>query len=246
MVQVATVRPPVGQFVIHTLLQIAGFAVAIAFGIYAVRSVHVAVAANSFSREANSFSREAIRQALAANQLALFGACLQAGNQTENQDLNEICSRIIRGAAELLPATASSLFPNLPPPSPTTDSPDSSPTQPQPGISPPSDSGSSAPAGTIAGTIAGAVIGAILLVVAVPITCIYIRRRRRRRRRHADSPVAPTSGPGRRERRAARNLGSIFREVFMNSTLTSWTSSVEEVTTRDEERGRGSDREREK
>jgi hypothetical protein len=39
--QVTTLSPPLGQFVINTILQIAAFAVAIAFGIYAVKSVTV-------------------------------------------------------------------------------------------------------------------------------------------------------------------------------------------------------------
>ncbi|ETI22983.1 hypothetical protein G647_04779 [Cladophialophora carrionii CBS 160.54] len=267
MVQVATVSPPVGQFVIHTLLQIAGFAVAIAFGVYAVRSVHAAVLANSFSREANSFSREAIQQALAANQLALLATCLQAGNQTENQDITDICSRIIRGAADLLPSAASSLFPDLPPPPSSSSSPgDSSST-----LSPPTPTSTRSPLPTPAptdpfpsanrssvstGAVAGAVIGSALLVATVSITCIYIRRRRRRRghssRRgdHDDStaaptPSTPTTAP---RRRPASSFGSIFREVFMNSTMTSWTPSVEEdvTTTRDEERGGQTERQREK
>jgi CBS domain containing-hemolysin-like protein len=74
MAQVAKVTPPVGQFVIQTLLQIAGFAAAIAFGIYAVRSVNVATLANRYSQES-------IQQALAANQLALLATCLTAGTQ---------------------------------------------------------------------------------------------------------------------------------------------------------------------
>ncbi|OCT54672.1 hypothetical protein CLCR_03047 [Cladophialophora carrionii] len=263
MVQVATVSPPVGQFVIHTLLQIAGFAVAIAFGVYAVRSVHAAVLANSFSREANNFSREAIQQAFAANQLALLATCLQAGNQTENRDITDICSRIIRGAAaDLLSSAASSLFPDLPPPPSPSSSPDDSsstlspptptptPTRsPLPAPTGPSTSASRSSVST--GAVAGAVIGSALLVATVSVTCIYIRRRRRRRHRrghssrrhdHDDStttPTPPPPPPPATRRRPASSFVSIFREVFMNSTMTSWTPNVdgELTTTRDEERG---------
>lgn len=64
---VTRLAPPVGQFVINTLLQFAGFVAAIAFGIYAVQSVTV--------------SRDANQAADVANPLALLGLCLQSGNQ---------------------------------------------------------------------------------------------------------------------------------------------------------------------
>jgi hypothetical protein len=60
------ILPAPGQFVINSLLQVAGFIAAIAFGIYAVRSVHV-------RKEANSDSTT-------ANQLAILSLCLSAPN----------------------------------------------------------------------------------------------------------------------------------------------------------------------
>jgi hypothetical protein len=72
--QVATFSPPAGQFVINTLLQVAGFVAAIAFGIYAVKSVTV-------GNTANQYAGQAVLQAATANQLAILAVCLSNGNQ---------------------------------------------------------------------------------------------------------------------------------------------------------------------
>lgn len=64
---VTRLSPPVGQFVINTLLQIAGFVAAIAFGIYAVQSVKVGKDANQWAD--------------IANQLALLDLCMSSDNQ---------------------------------------------------------------------------------------------------------------------------------------------------------------------
>jgi hypothetical protein len=72
--RVATLSPPAGQFLINTLLQAAGIAAAIAFGVYAVRSVRV-------GNSANQYADQAVRQAVTANQLAILAVCLSNGTQ---------------------------------------------------------------------------------------------------------------------------------------------------------------------
>jgi len=49
----ATLTPPLGQFIINLLLQLAGIAAAVAFGIFAVESLNVAKQANIEARVAN-------------------------------------------------------------------------------------------------------------------------------------------------------------------------------------------------
>jgi hypothetical protein len=67
--QVTTLSPPIGQFYINLLLQAAAFAAAIAFGVYAVKSVTV-------GHEANTYAQQATQQASVANQLAMLALCL--------------------------------------------------------------------------------------------------------------------------------------------------------------------------
>jgi hypothetical protein len=76
--QVVTLSPPIGQFFINSLLQGAGFVAAIAFGIYAVKSVRV-------GNTANQYASEAVLQAVTANQLALLAVCLSNRNQEVGQ-----------------------------------------------------------------------------------------------------------------------------------------------------------------
>ena len=64
--EVATLSPPIGQFVISTILNIAGIAAAVAFGVFAVRSVALAAEANTQSR--------------ISNQMALTSFCLTSNN----------------------------------------------------------------------------------------------------------------------------------------------------------------------
>ena len=92
--EIATLSPPVGQFVISTLLNVAGFAAAIAFGVFAVRSVSLAnksidVAhqgntyaskANDLASSANEIAATANDQSVIANQVALIGLCLSIQN----------------------------------------------------------------------------------------------------------------------------------------------------------------------
>jgi hypothetical protein len=72
--QVSTLSPPIGQFLINTLLQIAAFTAAIAFGVYAVKSVTV-------GSDANRQAGRAVELAVTANQLAILAVCLSSGNQ---------------------------------------------------------------------------------------------------------------------------------------------------------------------
>jgi hypothetical protein len=74
---VAKLSPPIGQFVINTILQMAAFAAAIAFGVYAVKSVTVA-------NDANHYAAMAVQQALTANQLAILAVCLSGANQVSH------------------------------------------------------------------------------------------------------------------------------------------------------------------
>ena len=92
--QIATLSPPVGQFVISTLLNVAGFAAAIAFGVFAVRSVSLAIVsydaarqgntyaskANDLASSANAIASTANDQSVIANQVALIGLCLSNQN----------------------------------------------------------------------------------------------------------------------------------------------------------------------
>lgn len=59
----ATLTPPLGQFVVNLLLQLAGIVAAIAFGIFAVESLNVAKQANI--------------EAKVANQVAMVALCTQ-------------------------------------------------------------------------------------------------------------------------------------------------------------------------
>ena len=60
--------PPIGQFVTNTLLQAAAFAAAIAFGVFAIKSVNRA-------DTANSYAAQALEEARIANQIAMIILC---------------------------------------------------------------------------------------------------------------------------------------------------------------------------
>jgi len=55
--------------------------VAIAFGVYAVRSVAYAHQAVQQAMTANQYAEEAVQQAMTANQLAILAVCLSNGTQ---------------------------------------------------------------------------------------------------------------------------------------------------------------------
>lgn len=73
----ATLYPPLGQFFLNMILQIAAFASAIAFG---VKSIDTAKTANEYSARANSFAARALEEARVANQVSMLAVCLQSGD----------------------------------------------------------------------------------------------------------------------------------------------------------------------
>lgn len=81
----ATLSPPLGQFFINMILQIAAFAAAIAFGVFAVKSINIARTANEYSASANSYAARALEEARVANQVAMLAICSQSG-------LVQVCS----------------------------------------------------------------------------------------------------------------------------------------------------------
>lgn len=75
--KIATLSPPLGQFFINMILQIAAFAAAIAFG---VKSINIATTANEYSASANSYAARALEEARVSNQVAMLAVCLQSGD----------------------------------------------------------------------------------------------------------------------------------------------------------------------
>lgn len=71
-------RPPLVQFVVNLILQIAAFAAAIAFGVFAVKSVREAVEANAYAERALDAAQAALDAANAANKLTLLTLCLSS------------------------------------------------------------------------------------------------------------------------------------------------------------------------
>ena len=76
----ATLTPPLGQFFINMILQIAAFAAAIAFGVFAVKSIDIARTANEYSASANSYAAQALEEARVANQVAMLAVCSQTAD----------------------------------------------------------------------------------------------------------------------------------------------------------------------
>jgi hypothetical protein len=88
-------RQPAAQFFINTLLQLAAFAAAIAFGVFAIKSVQeanrandlasesnkLAIAANNMAFQANNIADESIDMARLANQLTFLALCLSSEGQ---------------------------------------------------------------------------------------------------------------------------------------------------------------------
>ncbi|KAL9116296.1 MAG: hypothetical protein Q9187_007179 [Circinaria calcarea] len=118
-IEIATLSPPVGQFVISTILNVAGFAATIAFGVFAIRSVSLAIASNNAAHEGNTYASKANDlassanaiaamandQSVIANQLALIGLCL-----SNQENLNtSACTQILQKAPYVLPSAASKL-----------------------------------------------------------------------------------------------------------------------------------------
>ena len=67
--EVTTLSPPIGQFIVNTILNVFGVAAAIAFGLFAVHSVQLASNANKLAAIANN-------QSEVNNQMALINFCL--------------------------------------------------------------------------------------------------------------------------------------------------------------------------
>lgn len=92
----ATLSPPLGQFFITIILQVATFTSAIAFGVFAVKSIHIARTANEYSASANSFSAQALEEARIANQVAMLAVCSQPGAA------QVCCCLVVVGRANML------------------------------------------------------------------------------------------------------------------------------------------------
>ena len=69
----ATLTPPIGQFIVNSTIQIATLAAAVAFGIFAVKSLNVAIGANETAACQ-------LDEARVANQVAFFVLCI-SGNK---------------------------------------------------------------------------------------------------------------------------------------------------------------------
>lgn len=80
MITKATLSPPLGQFFINMILQLAAIAAAIAFGVFAVKSIDIARTANGYAKTANSYAAQALEEARVANQVALLAICSQSGD----------------------------------------------------------------------------------------------------------------------------------------------------------------------
>ena len=94
--QESELHPPIAHFVINLVLQIAAFAAAIAFGSFAVKSVHEAIVANGLAKVALDLSHTAqymtqksLEVANTANRLALLTFC-----QSSESMVRRICFAI--------------------------------------------------------------------------------------------------------------------------------------------------------
>ncbi|KAG8526597.1 uncharacterized protein KY384_008798 [Bacidia gigantensis] len=84
-----TISPPIGQFAISAVLQLAAFAVAISFGIFAVKSVRI-------SNEANRYASEALEETRLANRIALLAICASATPGCgQDSNLSDFCRRAL-------------------------------------------------------------------------------------------------------------------------------------------------------
>lgn len=85
--QVFEQKPPLGQYFVNLVLQVAGIIAAVAFGVYAIKSVRVRIEANGYAWEANShttqandFASKTLDLSKMSNQLTLFALCLDRNN----------------------------------------------------------------------------------------------------------------------------------------------------------------------
>lgn len=105
----ATLTPPLGQFVINLLLQLADIVAAVAFGVFAVESLSVAKQANVEARVANQVAMLAICTQV---RLQSFLGTKAEGLLTKLQGNNipSFCSRVLADAELVFPAEVNSLF----------------------------------------------------------------------------------------------------------------------------------------
>jgi hypothetical protein len=129
-------------------------------------------------------------------------------------EIASICSRVVSGAASVLPNAASMLFPNLP-----------TSTGASPTLIPVPASHSTSGTGVLTAIVVGAIIGVILLSII-----FYVAIRARRRRHAAASAAAPTtSGPGTLDVEAdspmsdSRGIVKVFRKLFVDSQVVTHT-----------------------
>lgn len=180
--------PPLGQFLLSMLLQTAGLVAAVAFGVFAILSVKVAETGNDLTYNgtmyANKQAAEASELATAANRLALLTLCLS--NDLRIPDNSSACARVIDTATIIIPDLAASLFP----PSPTSQSTPSNPTEPG--------SGSSSTGGVI-----GITIGVVVAIIFLGGLLLFHRRIR---------SICQTHGKG-------RKVAQTFRALFMDTRL---------------------------
>ena len=75
---IAKLSPPLGQFLVNSLLQVCGFIVAVASGIFAVKSVNVSIDGNDVAVSVNNNAQAAND----ANRIALVDLCVSLGGST--------------------------------------------------------------------------------------------------------------------------------------------------------------------
>ena len=116
----AILSPPLGEFFINLLLQVAGIVAAIAFGVFAVESLRVA-------KDANTLATQAIEEARVANQVAMLALCTQVrmllskegkiaartnSSKTQQSTGNapSFCNRVLGNENSVLQSEATALF----------------------------------------------------------------------------------------------------------------------------------------
>lgn len=197
--QILDIRQPVAQFIINTLLQVAAFAVAIAFGIFAIKSVQV-------GNLANSYANQSVEQSLTANQLTLLTFYFSTINGSQTSNLGSICSSVVEAAESMITGVASALFTNLP--SPTTTSPSfATPSEP---------TSSGRPTTNIVGIGVGVSVGVLALLIGIFIYMLCLRTRSLHSSAgYPDAKDASDSKPLLQQ----NGFGKWFRETFMDTKV---------------------------
>ncbi|KAL8794190.1 MAG: hypothetical protein Q9195_003258 [Heterodermia aff. obscurata] len=92
---------PSRQHIANVALQISAIVAAIAFGAFAVQSVHLA-------NDANHYAATAANLSLASNQMAMYAICISI--QLQNASLPPFCDQVFAESQKVLPGIASVLF----------------------------------------------------------------------------------------------------------------------------------------